>query len=356
MTTSILWQLERNSLTSPESYRPRHMARATFGNEEVAARIALRNPVYNEGIGKGFLDELARDLLDALANGNQVRIADAFTCHLSLTGRLDAPDDPLPPLADCLQVKLYPSQHLVEAVRQAAHLERLPMSEKLPVITSAQDTVLKLNDVLNSQGLLRLTGTDLFFDPEDGTGQCVLEGTRNGRTVQTRFGPVTDTQVIVIPDVHSQTDPWNNEYRLSLSTHYTENGTLRTGTYRRMLRTPLAVTLGSGNGILTDKANAPYVTVTGGTMTAATARVRIQAVLDVQDGDLRLSLLEMKEDGVAGDEVRVSANGTYTVAGYAGCDVTSLEVEVSKYAQLVKMVKNPYGGRLVDILDLSQGT
>jgi hypothetical protein len=59
MTTSILWRPEINSLTSPQSYRPRHMARATFGNEEVAARIALRNPVYNEGLGKGFLEELS---------------------------------------------------------------------------------------------------------------------------------------------------------------------------------------------------------------------------------------------------------------------------------------------------------
>ena len=356
MTTSIIWQPEVNPLTTPQTCRPRHMPRATFGNEEVAARIALRNPVYNEGIGKGFLEELAKDLLDALANGNQVRIADAFTCHISITGRLDTPDAPLPPLEECLHVKFYPSKRLVEAVRKDAQLERLPMSEKLPVITSAQDTVLKLDNVLNSQGLLRVTGVDLGFDPEDEVSQCVLEGTRNGRTVQTRFGPIADTEVIVIPDIPSQTEPWNNEYRLSISTHYTENGTVRTGTYRRMLRTPLAVVLGTDAGILCNGGATALVTVSGGTLTSEGTRVRIQAVLEMPDNDLRLSLLDMKENGAAGDEVRVAANGTYTLIGYTDSDLTTLEVQVSEYDSLVKMVRSPYGGRLVDILDVSVGT
>ena len=356
MTTSILWQPEVNPLTTPHTCRPRHMPRATFGNEEVAARIAQRNPLYNEGIGKGFLEELAEDLLDALANGNQVRIADAFTCHISITGRLDTPDAPLPPLEECLHVKLYPSRRLVEAVRQVAQLERLPMSEKLPVISSAQDTVLKLDNVLNSQGLLRVTGVDLGFDPEDGAGQCVLEGTRNGRTVQTRFGPITDTELMVIPDVHSQTDSWNNEYRLSVSTRYTENGTVRTGVYRRMLRTPLAVVLGTETGILSGGGTTPLVSVTGGTLTAASTRVRIQVLLDAQDGDLRFSLLDMKDGGAAGNEVRVAANGTYTLLGYTDSELTALELRVNKYNTLVSMVRSPYGGRLVDILDVRQGS
>jgi hypothetical protein len=80
-----------------------------------------------------------------------------------------------------------------------------------------------------------------------------------------------------------------------------------------MRRTPLA----DETGILSG-GPAPLVLVTGGTMTAAAARVRIQAVLDVQDGDLRLSLLDMKEDGAVSDAVRVKANGTYTLTGYAG--------------------------------------
>jgi hypothetical protein len=356
MTTSILWQPEVNRLTTPETCRPRHMPRATFGNEEVAARIALRNPVYNESIGKGYLEEFTNDLLDALVNGNQIRIAGAFTCHISITGRLETPDAALPPLEECLHVKFYPSKRLLDALRKDAQLERLPMSEKMPMITSAQDTVLKLDNVLNSQGLLLVTGVDLGFNPEDGVSQCVLEGTREGSTVQTRFGPIGDTEFMVIPDIPSQTQPWNNEYRLSVSTRYTENGTLRTGTYRRMLRTPVGVSLSVDSGMLSGGGTTPLVSVTGGTMTAEGARVRIQVVLEMPDNDLRFSLLDMKENGAVGNEVQVNANGTYTLSGYADSDVTSLEVRVNDYAELLKMVKSPYGGRLVDILDVGAGS
>ncbi|CAK8718252.1 MAG: hypothetical protein CDV28_13030 [Candidatus Electronema aureum] len=232
-------------------------------------------------------------------------------------------------------------------------MERLPMTEKAPVISSLEDTVLKLTDVLNPAGLLRLTGSDLFFDPEDGSGECVIEGTRSGRTVQSRFGPISNSEIILMPDIPSQTEPWNNEYRLSVSTHYTENGSLRTGTYRRLLRAPLAVPL-SGHphlpetGILTDNAVVPHVTVTGGTLTAA-AKVRIQALLDVQEGDLRLSLLDMKDNGAAGNEVRVSANDACTLPGYAGSGLTNLEVRINNYAALLKMVRTSYGGRLLDV-------
>ena len=356
MTTSILWRPEVNPLTSPQSYWPRHIPRATFGNDEIAARIARRNPLYSESIGKGFLIELAADIKDAMINGNQVKIDGLCTCHISLTGRLDAPDDPLAPPEESLQIRLYPSKRLQGDVRQDGHLEQLAVSGKLPVISSTTDTVLKLKDVLNSIGLLRVTGTDLFFDPDKGLGECVLEGTRNGRIVQSRFGPISNSEFTVLPDIPSQTDPWNNEYRLTVSTRYTENGTLRTGTYLRMLRTPLGVNLASGDGILCNGGTSRLVTVTGGTLTSEGARVRIQAVLNAQHGDLRLSLLDMKEDGAVGNELRVNANGSYTLTGYPGSYVTDLELQVNDYESLLSMVRTPYGGRLVDILDLSAGS
>jgi hypothetical protein len=331
------------------------MARATFGNEEVAARIALRNPVYNEGLVKGFLEELAKDVLDAVVNGNQVRIANLFTCHISLTGRLDSPDAPLPPLEDCLQVKFYPSKQLVEGVRQGGQAEKEAMSEKLPVIANTEDTVWKLKDVINLGGALRLTGTDLFFNPEDEGCECVLEGTHNGRVVQSRFVSISASEITLLPDVVTQTSAWNNEYILSVSTHYTENGTLRTGVYRRRLRTPLNVTLGNSTGILSGSETSPLVTVMTGTFsTGGYAQVRIQAVVG-QDGDLRFSLLDMSENGSVGPEVLVPSNGGYSLTGFPGSDLTSLDVIVNDYPALLKMVKNPYGNRLVDILEVSAG-
>lgn len=356
---TIQWRPEVNPLTTPQSYRPLHVPRAIFGYDELAARIAAKNPVYSEGLGKGYMLAMREEIKAMLAEGNQLTLEGLLTAHISLAGRLNSPDDPLPPLDESLQIKIYPSKRLVEEVRQVAKMERLPMTEKAPVISSAEDTVLKLNDVLNPTGLLRLTGADLLFDPEAGGGECVIEGTRSGRAVQTRFGTIANSNVMLMPDIPGQPDPWNNEYRISISTRYSEHGSLRTSTYRRPLRTPLTVA-GFGHphqqvGILTDNAAAPHVTVTGGNLTGDNARVRIQAVLNAQDGLLRLNLIDMKEDGAAGNAITVAGNGAFTLPGFAGSALTALEVTVSNYAKLLTMVKNGYAGRVVDILEVRTG-
>jgi hypothetical protein len=294
-------------------------------------------------------------LKEQLVSGNQISYENTCTWHLSISARLDTPDAPLPADAE-INVQIYASKTLADEVGQAVLLERLPPTEKAPVIAGAEDTVLKLADVLNPAGLLRLTGADLFFEPgEDGSG-CVIEGTRSGRAAQSRFGQISNAVILFAPEIPAQTDPWNNEYQVSVSTRYTEHGTLRTGTYSRLLRSPLAVRLQDHNsGILSGGGNAALVTVSGGTLAAAdTARVRIQAVLDARSGALRLNLLDMSEGGATGAEAQVSGNGAITLAGYAGSPLTELSLAVNDYAALLNMVKTDYAGRVVDILDVTK--
>ncbi|WP_420208351.1 hypothetical protein [Candidatus Electronema sp. JC] len=268
---------------------------------------------------------------------------------------LPSPDDPLPPLEECLHVRVHASQSLVENVRRDARTERLPLAQKLPLISSAQDTVLGLKDVLNPAGLLQLTGNDLFFDrSQPGAGECVIESTAGGRTVQTRFGKIEDSEIILMPDIPAQAHPWNNECSISVTTRYSEHGTLRTGTYARMLRTPLTLTkMGHPNppeaGILTGKESSPHVSVTGGSVAADTI-LRIQAVLDMRQDALLFSLLDMTEGGKTGAAVSVTANGAVTLQGFADSAVSSLSIRVNAYAELKEMIRSKYGGRLVDVL------
>lgn len=352
--TTIQWRPEVNALTTPQSWRPRHIPGTIFGNDDLAAKIAQRNPLYTEEMGRGFLQEMAEVLREELINGNQWTLEGLLTCHLSLTGRMDAPDDPLPPLEDCLQVKLYASKRLVEEVRKEAEPERLQMSKKLPLITSAEDTVLKLRDVLNPNGALHLTGGDLLFDQDDEDCGCVLQGTRGGRRVQSRYTVVFNSEVTFLPDIPPQEDPWNNEYILSVNTRYTEHGTVRTGIYERRLRTPLTLTDFSHPnppevGILTGNAAAAYVTVTGGAL-SADETVRIQAVLDLHEGSLAFNVLDMTEGGRAGAAVTVTGNGPVTLAGFSDSALSSLNLTVNNFADLVKMIRSHYSGRLADVL------
>ena len=349
---TIQWRPEVNALTTPQSYRILFMPRNVASREDMAADIALRHPNFSEADILTILNAEDEAIPARLLNGEQVTKSGAFTYSLSFTGRLNSPDELLPPLDDCLQVNVRVSPPFVEAVRQAAQTERLPMEKKLPLITTAQDTLLKLNDVLKPQGVLRLTGDDLLFDPEGGSGGCVIEGTESGRAVQTRFPMITNTAVMLMPTIPAQAHPWNNEYTVSVSTRYSAHGTLRTGTYARKLRSPLTVHgLSSGTGILTDNSTFAHVSIDGGS-TSADTWLRVQAVLDLQGERMLFSLLDMQEGGAAGAAVIVPQNGEYILPGYAGSPVSSVEITVNNYAALWDMIRNSYGGRLVDVLDV----
>jgi hypothetical protein len=281
-TATIQWRPEVNALTTPPSYRLLFLPRGTVGDAQLAAEIAKANPNFNEEAVRTILNSRKEIIQQHLLNGEQVVEENAFTTTLSLTGRLDSPDDPLPPLDECLQVRIHASQPFIEAIRRDAKTERLPEEKKLPLISTVQDTVLELKDVPNPAGLLQLTGADLQFDRKQGSG-CVIEGTAGGKTTQTRFGKIEDSEIIVMPVLPAQAHPWNNE----VSTRSSERGTLRTGTYGRMLRSPLTLTkMGHPNppevGILTGKAAAPYVSVTGGSVAADATREMPQHVMQVR--------------------------------------------------------------------------
>jgi hypothetical protein len=291
-----------------------------------------------------------------LLNGDQVTIDGMLTIGFSFTGRLDSPDDPLPPVDECLHVNVRVLQPFLKAIRQQAHFEKLPMTEKSPVINAAEDTRLHLADVLYSKGVLHLSGSNLLFDPDAEGCECVLEGTRSGRVVQSQFGPISDSSIVLVPDIPAQDAPFNNEYTLSLSTRPTGHGSPRTGIYSRRLRSPLTLSnFGHPNppevGILSSNSASPLASVTGGSV-AADEMLRIQAVFDIRNSVLLLSLLGMKEDGQAGEAVSVTANGEYTLSGFAGSAVSSLNVRVNDYAALLDLVRDQYYGRIVDVLDV----
>lgn len=353
--SKVQWRPQLNALTTPKSYKAQPVLKDSLGYDEIAQRIALKNPVINAGLAKSMLLTEREVISEELVNGNQVSLENFMTWHLSIAARLEAPDDPLPPADEIVRVQVYASRTFADEVRQAVQLERLAPTQKAPVIAGAEDTVLRLSNVLNPDGLLHLSGSDLLFDPDEPETGCVLAGTRSGSAVQTRFGSISNSEVQVIPDIPMQDAPWNNEYQVSIMTRYTANGSLRTGTYDRLLRTPLSVTLGNEDGILSGSSVNPLVTVNNGTLVGDAVQVRIQAVLDSQSGELRLNLLDMQTNGVQADTVTVSEDGTYTLPDLAGSPLTGLVVTVLNMTGLEDLVRTNYAGRLVDILNIQTG-
>jgi hypothetical protein len=351
---SIQYKVEENQLTTPPSYSIRFVSRRSAGREDIAADIALRHPNFNKADILTILDAEDEAIMGRLLNGEQVTKEGCCTWFPSFTGRLANPDDPLPPLDQCLNLNVRVSAPFIEEFSKDAQVERLASTEKLPVISLAEDAVLGLRDVLRADGMLRITGSNLAFDPKDSGQHCLIEGTRSGSAVQSRLGSISNSEIVLMPDVPAQPEPWNNEYRLSVTARYTEHGTLRTGTYKRRLRSPLTLTkMGHPNppevGILTGKETSPHVSVTGGSV-SADETLRIQAVFGTRADALLFSLLDMQENGKTGAAVSVTANGAVTVPGFSGSAVSSLSVRVNNYAALKEMIRSSYGGRMVDVL------
>lgn len=353
--SGIQWRPEVNALTTPKSYRIRYIPRDVVGYEDLAAEISATNPNYNESLVNSILHAFVKKVRDKLLDGVQVTLEDGFTFRLSFTGRLDDPADPLPDHEDMLQVRIYASQPLVRGLRQEAQFERLPTTKKSPLIASAEDTRTKLYNVLNAAGVLKLTGSNLLFDENDAQSGCIIEGAESGKTAQRQFGMISNSAVLVVPDIPPQTNPWNNEYIVSITTRYTEHGSLRTGLYSERLRTPLAIHPGKngGDGILSGKADSPLVTVTGVAFKGETARIRIRVILNRQNDELLFSLLDMKENGRIGSPVIVAANGAYSLAGFSDSSVERLEIKVEHFADLMALLRDDYSDSLTDILDIT---
>jgi hypothetical protein len=352
---SIRYRPELNPLTTPASYKLRFVHQGIGGYDDIAARLALKNPNWPKDMIKAILMEGHAEIAKMLNEGMQVTLENAFTFRPSLHARLDAPDDQLPPIDKLLEVTVSASQPFIKAVRQNARLERLPPGEKAPVILATEDTVLELNDVLDSAGALRISGSNLAFEKGALGCGCLIEGTRSGSAVQPQLVRITDKEILLVPHIPEQEEAWNNEYTLSISTKYTENGSIRTGIYRRRLRSPLTVDLAhageSGVGILTGEAESPYVWLTARAGSGA-ERLRIQAVLNLGSDSLSLSLLAMQEHAAAGAAVNIPDTDIYVLPGFSGSAVSNITVEVSNLTELKALVRSGYQGRMVDILDV----
>jgi hypothetical protein len=247
MTTgesTVQWRPERNTLTTPETYIARYIPRGVVGYAHLASGYVQKHPTCDQELAEDVMEGMTEEILEQLINGYQVTLKNGFTFRLSFTGRLKHPDDSPGPVEEILQARIYASHPFVERLRQSVTLERLPASEKLPLITSAVDTVRKLDDFLNPIGALRLTGEEA---------------------------------------------------------------------------------------------------------------VRIQVILNLHEGFLLFNLLDMHEDGVEGEAVRMTANGPLTLAGFAGSGLTSLDLTVNDFDALRDMIRNDYSGRLVDVLHVESG-
>jgi hypothetical protein len=349
---SIQWKVEQNKLTTPSSYRAQSVVRTTLDYAGVSSAMAARNTQWSAGLIEAVLRQFREEVLIQLANGNAINLENFIKFAVNFATRLPTAVSPLPPLSECLEVQASASKTLRDDVRSAASAEKIASVEKAPMILAVTDVTTGLENVMQTGTSIVMNGTDMYFDNTMSGAECVIEGMQTGRTVQTNFGKRANSEIIVVADYPTQTSSHNNEYEISVTTSYTTNGSLRTGTYKKRLRVPLNVSIGAtSTGILSGAGSSPLVSVTGGALTAS-QQVRIQAVINSQDQILRISLLDMTEGSKVGDTVTINGNSAYEILGYTGSNVSYLTINVHDYAALYTLVNTSYSNRMIDILNV----
>jgi hypothetical protein len=348
---TIQWRPEGNLLTNPKSYKARIMPRVTMDYAAVAEAIAARNPNFSAVAVETILRELREEVRIQLNNGNAVVLKDFCSFKTTANVRLETPSSPMPPPGSSLMTTISASRTLRDDVRTGASYEKLPATEKAPVITSIVDTHYNLPDVITAFFIMDVVGSNLQIGPDIEGSKVTITGSRNGEYNPTVFPERKPSRILFSANQSSQTDPWNNEWQVSVTTRYTENGSLRTGTYNRYLRAPLTISHSAlPKGCLSSGETAALANVTDNT---GNETIRICADVNAQDDILRFWLTGMTQDSAVGDAVIINANQAYTLTGFAGSAVTSLEVTTVNWEAIKTLVKTKYTNRMYDILNIT---
>jgi len=350
--TTLTWRPEQNSLTTPVSYRARPVVRSTLGYPQVAAAISARNPTWTTELIESVLRQFREEVKIQISNGNRINLDNGFSFYPSLQVRLATPDSTMPPAGEVLQAQATCSRTFRDETAALTTLERLPSVEKSPVITSGVDVTTSLLDVVQSGRTLKLSGNDLLFDPSISGQACTITHPQESSVVQSNFSKIGPSEVLLVCEL-PDADNGEGVFQVQITTQYTENGSLRTGTYGRFIREPIDITIGPGSEKVFSNGGAlAFSTMTADSGSGIT-RYRAQAVIDSQDLILRMSLLDMVEGGVVGDSVQVTGGGIFPVAITTDDGTIDATITVVDYTSLYTMVQQDYLGRCVDIFNVA---
>ena len=124
--SNIEYEVQPNKLTTPVSYAARVRSRGVVTREQLAQSIAQRMGTDVASV-LGVWSVQGRVLVEFLQAGMSVEVDDMATVSLSITARMDGPNDPLPGDAQ-LNIILRPDRKLSDAVRAGASVTRIEPS------------------------------------------------------------------------------------------------------------------------------------------------------------------------------------------------------------------------------------
>lgn len=333
---SISYNVIPNALTNPPSFTARVAPNLVLDFDEMAVQINLHNPTIPVATAKSVLESFREEVKTQLLNGNTVKLTNFVSFVPTIPVNLAAATDPLP--SSPLDIKAKPSTTFKNECNQAASYTRLGYPTKDPSITEAKDTSTEIIGFIEAGKGFRIDGRNLGFDPTNVNVGIFLKPGADPEERQTNIS-INDPSLIVITPSFTPEGNSDVEVLLTARNKYTENGTIRTGTYSRMLRTVVKVATGNQNYIFnaaTASAAAEVSTWGGGTL-----RMYMQLSLD------QLNILNLRVKAGAGEwtpytQLTAEQEYTLTPAGYSigitVLDLVSLTENVTAYGRFIQEV------------------
>lgn len=343
-TMSVPYYIDRNFLTTPPSYKMRPVARTILEIDDISRLITLNVPNIPFETAKTVLQTFADLTAEELAAGNTVKLANFISITLSMLGRLDSPEDPIP--TDTLKVNAKVAANYLAKVKQLTTYEFIGYTDKAPSIVSEYDTVTGIANYIRDGFAAMINGSQMGFDQSDTTQGVFLLSPAGNNIRQTSLVMSNPSNCAVVAEIDDAVQPAGAasvEQVLSIVTKYTENGEYRTGTYSTKIRT---------TNVITDTNKLVFVIgsdlTSGATISAYTgAQVDCRVQLEITpQGELKARIGTLA--GVFGDKVTISAADDYVLTGLAA-DVT---LTVSDYDQIFANVlaRNKF---IQEVCDLS---
>lgn len=236
---SLPYQLKNNMLTPTPTYSALAKPNVSINDDELARLFNIANPSMSVTSVLSYIAGFREIVQQQLILGNSITLLNFIRIFPSIRGKLETPDDSVG--KDDLEINSVIAREMVSTVRNEISLTRLPYTEKVPSISFHSDAGGWYNLLGN---LETLSGAMMQFDASD-----PLQGV----FLKNKFTAVVDKpteyaintmgrNVFNTPVISTPTEGRENEFEISLSTRYTSNGTYRTGTYSRPVRTGKVVT------------------------------------------------------------------------------------------------------------------
>lgn len=315
---SVSYNVVPNALTNPPSFTARVESNIIMDYQEMAIQINLHNPTIPVVTAKSVLESFREEVKTQLLNGNTVNLTNFVSFVPTLPVRLNAATDPLPPSS--LDIKAKPSATFKTECNQAATYLRLGYPTKDPSIIEATDTNTGLIAYMENGKGFRIDGRNLGFDSTDAILGIFTTDSAGLETHQTNIS-INDPSRIVITAAGALASTSYVETTLTAINKYTENGTLRTGTYARKIRTAVQLGAAEDNLVFCIGVTTSQVEVTA--VSETTGQVVLVASLN------QSNVIEVKAKKVGGAfwaSVQITATGVYPITYDGGDEAISIDV------------------------------